>query len=541
MCSSDLWEGGSTGARVNRAEAEASVEEIGRLLDANPARSIGVVTFNTQQRDLILDLLETSTDPAIEAALGRDEEPLFVKNLENVQGDERDVIIFTLAFAKDARGRVPLNWGPLTRAGGERRLNVAVTRAKERVIVLGSFEPEEFDLAGSTSQGLADLRDYIFLAKHGPDRAGLTRARGRDLHLEDVATALRDAGLEVRSHVGLSEFTVDLAVRVSRDVPWVAVLLDGPLWARRTTVNDREGLPRTVLEKSMGWSRVLRLWLPTWLRERNAVVEAIVAEARGIRSPDTHVARDRGSAQGDAPIGRPHERSATTPEQHPELDDGHDQVAALLRRHAEARAGSEPGAARSAPSAEITPAPGAQKFVAAGANHKGDVRVLDNLGVSANRARVQVDIDEILAAEAPVLVERLARIVAYRYGLNRLRESRRESIAALVPRVRVRKAPNGDLVAWHAGQEPGTWRSYRVPGDSREILDIPYEEIRNAMVDITRRSHGIGEEDLLRQAANAFGVGRLASKVRPRLEKVLVAAIREGALVRRNLLVEIPQ
>ncbi len=115
-----VWEGGSRGAtRVNRGEAQAVVVEIKRLLAEDATRSIGVVTFNSQQRDLVLDLLESDPDPVIAERLQSEQEPLFVKNLENVQGDERDVIVFSLAFSEDERGRIPLNWGPLTRAASD--------------------------------------------------------------------------------------------------------------------------------------------------------------------------------------------------------------------------------------------------------------------------------------------------------------------------------------------------------------------------------------------------------------------------------------
>ncbi|WP_188037034.1 DUF4011 domain-containing protein [Actinotalea sp. JY-7885] len=521
-----VWEGGARGARVNRAEAAAVLDEVAALLRQDAQRSIGVVTFNTQQRELVLDLLEGSGDALIEAALAREEEPLFVKNLENVQGDERDVVIFTLAFAKDTRGRVPLNWGPLTRSGGERRLNVAVTRAKERVIVLSSFEPEELDLSGSSSRGLADLRDYLVLAKHGARRAGLVRERGRDLHLDEVAAALRDAGLEVLTHVGLSDFTVELAVRAAPDLPWVAVLLDGPAWARRTTVTDREGLPRTVLEGAMGWARVVRVWLPTWLREPDAVVHAVVEAARRPearepalavrRAEPEHVAvgiQDTGAFGETAPIqdtvvGVPD--SAT-------VQDVQDL----------------------APPPDATaPAPSGTAYVPASEEPRGTVTVLDNLHRAHDRKRVVIEIDDVLATEGPMLMDRLVGVVARRFGLTAVREARRRSLAAVVPPDRVEHAPNGDVVVWPHGADRRTWALVRVPHvGGRDLAEVAYPELRAAMVHIARGAHGIGREDLLRATAQVFGVARLASRTRPRLEAVLAAALDEAALIERDGLV----
>jgi superfamily I DNA and/or RNA helicase len=152
--------------RTNQIEAEAVVTEITRRLhepdpDAGQA-SIGVVTFNIQQRDLILDLLEDSPDPLVRQHLtDAVPEPIFVKNLENVQGDERDVILFSLAFSTDpATGQLPLNFGPLSQIGGERRLNVAVTRARRQVILFASFVPRYIDLNRTAAVGTRHLRLY---------------------------------------------------------------------------------------------------------------------------------------------------------------------------------------------------------------------------------------------------------------------------------------------------------------------------------------------------------------------------------------------
>ena len=276
------WEGGRGGARVNRVEAEEVLAEIIALLAEDPGRSIGVVTFNVQQRDLLLDMLEASEDSSVQAALSRADEPLFVKNLENVQGDERDAVIFTLAFSRDERGRVPLQWGSMTSAGGERRLNVAITRARQTSRIISSFEPHELDLRNSASQGLADLKEYLLEAQHPnrrqPHRSGTAEAES-DQHAAEVHQHLVDAGLEVIPQVGLSTFHIDFAVRAP-DQPWVAVLLDGPDWAARATVGDRDTLPQTVLTGLMGWPRVERIWLPEWLRDAESVTERIRAAAQ---------------------------------------------------------------------------------------------------------------------------------------------------------------------------------------------------------------------------------------------------------------------
>ena len=132
--------------------------------------SIGVVTFNAQQRAYIEALLRDADDDRLAAALDRaDGEGLFVKNLENVQGDERDVVFFSTGFSVNATGALPLNFGPLNRAGGERRLNVAITRARRQVVVFSSFDPEQLRAEETSSVGIKHLRAYLDLAAQGTD------------------------------------------------------------------------------------------------------------------------------------------------------------------------------------------------------------------------------------------------------------------------------------------------------------------------------------------------------------------------------------
>ncbi|MFD6166345.1 DUF4011 domain-containing protein [Oerskovia sp. NPDC060287] len=528
------WEGGSRGAaRVNRAEAEAVVEEVRRRIFANPGQSIGVVTFNTQQRDLIFDALDADPDPRIRTALDQEVEPVFVKNLENVQGDERDVILFTLAFAKDARGKVPLNWGPLTRAGGERRLNVAVTRAKEQVVIFASFDPHDLDLSTSGSVGLEHLKDYLLLAKNGVEHASLRRPSARDRHREEVVGALEETGLEVRSNIGLSDFTVDLAVRTDASSPWVAVMLDGPVWASRGSVGDREGLPSAVLVGSMGWARVERVWLPTWIRDPAAVVTGIEAAAKAAGVEPT-----REGPEVPVPPSGPEPMDLTSVSTDEVLT--RELVPGAVDREVQdaLRPGGRYAGVVSAPVA--SPIPGSTTFRAASDGIRHSTWVLDDSTSVRSKKIVRAEIDDIIATEGPILVDRLARTLAGRFDLTRVREGRREQILALVPRGVVKKALNGDRVAWPVDVDPEIYGGFRLNDgeEKRDIGDVPYHELRNTMVAVVRRAHGLTDEDTLRETARVFGVGRLASKVRPRLEDVLDAAVREGLLVERAGMVQ---
>ncbi|HEX2771067.1 MAG TPA: DUF4011 domain-containing protein, partial [Micromonosporaceae bacterium] len=268
------------GSRTNEVEARAILDEIVRRLHdpATAGQSIGVVTFNIQQRDLILNLLEESPDPLVREHLSAAvAEPIFVKNLENVQGDERDVVLFSLAFSVNAEtGQLPLNFGPLSQAGGERRLNVAITRARRQVILYASFDPTDIDLSRTSAVGTQHLRAYCEMAAAGTERLGdLTpdRKERRSRIRDEVADAIRTRGYEVRTSHGLSDFTVDIAVRASGSKRWqVAVMLDSPEWSRRPTVADRDAAP-SLLRSIMGWPQVVRFWVPAWIRDRAAFLE----------------------------------------------------------------------------------------------------------------------------------------------------------------------------------------------------------------------------------------------------------------------------
>ena len=198
------------------------------------APSLGVITFNAQQRDLIENLLRDCGDDRLLQAL---DEPdgLFVKNLENVQGDERDTILFSVAFSANDKGVVPLNFGPLSKPGGERRLNVAITRARREVVLYASFDPAELRAEETTQVGTKHLQG---VSRVGGTRRGERSPQGGrrhpviDRHRDDIAEALRAEGLVVKTDVGLSDFRVDIVIADpdEPDQPLVAVLLDGLEW-----------------------------------------------------------------------------------------------------------------------------------------------------------------------------------------------------------------------------------------------------------------------------------------------------------------------
>ncbi len=278
-------------SRTNPVEAQAVVDEVvSRLLAAGPdsadAGSIGVVTFNQAQQQLILDLFEEAqrAHPKIERYFNDSEVAgVFVKNLENVQGDERDLIVFSIGYGPDAKGRVSMNFGPLNKDGGERRLNVAITRARCEVLVFTSLRSDQIDLARTSARGVRDLRAFLRFAEDASrDQGAAAGARkSRDPLVQSIAQALMDRGWSVDLEIGRSDVRLDLALRDPADPTryLLAIETDGANYERAATARDRDRLRTDVLD-SLGWS-VHRLWAVDWWRDRDGEIAKIEAKAKG--------------------------------------------------------------------------------------------------------------------------------------------------------------------------------------------------------------------------------------------------------------------
>lgn len=251
------------GTKCNRIEAEALVREvIERLKDAKLRRSsIGIVTFSTAQQILIEKLLgkAISANNLEEAAYER-EEPLFIKNLENVQGDERDVILFSVCYGPDREGKISLNFGPLNQFGGWRRLNVAVSRAREEMIVFSSMRYSMIDLSRTTSRGVAGLKAFLEFAEKGRSNIPV---KTDDIVLNRqgigkyIAAELSAYGYECRCDVGVSDFKIDVAVIDPKNKHnfILAILTDGTC---RFSVKDRSVMQVQTLKRN-NWN-VIRLY-----------------------------------------------------------------------------------------------------------------------------------------------------------------------------------------------------------------------------------------------------------------------------------------
>jgi very-short-patch-repair endonuclease len=251
--------------------------------------TLGVVTFNQPQQDLIETLLDArrNASPPLDRAIAASvREPLFIKNLENVQGDERDFIFFSITYGKDAAGKMLMNFGPLNGEGGHRRLNVAISRARTGVVIYSSLMPEQIDLARVRAAGVRDLKNYLEFALKGPRaivEQSLPTGLGPDSPFETaVIKALRDRNWTVHPQVGCSGYRIDLAV-VDPQAPGrylVGIECDGRSYHSGATARDRDRLRQHVLE-SLGW-RIHRIWSTDWWLNPEAEMGKLSARIQGL-------------------------------------------------------------------------------------------------------------------------------------------------------------------------------------------------------------------------------------------------------------------
>jgi len=268
-------------SRTNRAEAEAVVSALLARLEQGDTRSFGIVTFNQAQQGLIEDLLDVARreKPQLEPYFTSVVEPVFIKNLENVQGDERDVILFSVGYGPDSEGRFYMNFGPLNQQGGQRRLNVAVSRARHEMVVFSSMRSDDIDLSRSRARGVADLKGFLAFAERGVRTLDAeVTGTGEDFESpfeEAVGRALEARGWEIHKQVGCSGYKIDLAVVDPRQPGryLMGIECDGASYHSGATARDRDRLRAAVLA-GLGW-QLERVWSTDWWHDAERELERL--------------------------------------------------------------------------------------------------------------------------------------------------------------------------------------------------------------------------------------------------------------------------
>ncbi len=496
-------------SRTNRAEAEAVVHEIITRLE-DPSRShdsIGVVTFNLAQQRLIEDLLEEARlqHPEIEryfAGSADDIEPVFVKNLENVQGDERDVILFSICYGPDAQGRVSLNFGPLNRDGGERRLNVAVTRARKEALVFSTVRAEQIDLTKTRSRGVADLKTFLEYAERGPIAIAARRQCDPEAECEspfeqEVYDALCSKGYKVHPQVGCSGYRIDLAV-VDPDEPGrylLGIECDGANYHRAKTARDRDRLRESVL-RDLGW-QLHRIWSTDWWEKPKHEVERMEMAI--------DEARKRRTTLASMPTQRPQRVAAQPMPEAPVLP-------------APTRVVSQPR-----PQEQVRAIPVYETYPV-----QQTLGSLDDFYQFHSDDLIKRILESVVTHEGPVSFNIAARRVAAHWGIKRVTDNIASRMRLLFStgEINVNEHRADEVVfLWPPDMTPEGYTAFRVPGNDphsrRDASDLPPEEIANAALYVLQQQVSLPMEDLVRETARLFGFQRTGINV----EKLIRAGV----------------
>lgn len=487
-CVKSIYIGGNYEMKrgVNRKEASAIVDEIARRLkDSSLSRySIGVVTFNEAQQNLIEDLIEKKI-PSYESK-NPGGESIFVKNLENVQGDERDVILFSTTYAPKENGKLSLNFGPLSREKGERRLNVAITRAREEMIVFTSMKPEEIDADKAKNAGASYLKSFLLFAEHGssilPNNV-MNRISFSSTSVADfIAGDLRKLGYEVKTNFGSSSFKVDAAIVDPKDKNRysLGVLVDGDSYCSSPTCRDRNVVEPGVL-KQLGWN-LYRVWSVEYLDHPQEVIKNIV---KAINSDNSNATKEI-RFSSDTPFVFKKKETISHPYAIPYLSYHEDPNSPVLQ-------------------ADFSNKTEAARYLTA-------------------------FIEKILSCESPISSHLLDERIRSAYHLSRIGSNVRDAInEALFSIAPIKEIRGGTVFYWDKRVPINEYRYYRLNNqeNKREISDISFIELGNAIADILMEQGKMSALDLYKQVSLLFGFQTLKEKSRKHLSLALKANLNQ--------------
>jgi very-short-patch-repair endonuclease len=522
-------------SRTNREEARAIVADVRARLEAwlvlpeLQRPTLGVITFNMPQQALILDLLDDARrdNPELEWFFSEDRiEPVIVKNLENIQGDERDVILFSITYCRDAANKLPMSFGAINNNGGERRLNVAVTRARRELKVFSGIRADDIDLGRSRATGVQHLKAFLDYAVRGaialPAQDAGSQGPMESPFEEAVAAKLERRGWRIVPQVGVSGFRIDLAVRHPdhAGIYLAGIECDGATYHSSATARDRDKVREQVL-RGLGWT-ILRVWSTDWWFNAEEAIERLhqglevaLAESRA-----THATEAKPQTV-PAPAGRPGKdvddiavgADAAKPAAPGESDDQ------LVNFDAPASVG---GRIASPYQAADERAGGSAQPTFAIADLSAFNPDPDRFFEHSYRSILQAMVDAIMEQEAPLREDVLAQRVARAHGWLRTGARIRERIALHLRSLDRTEESSGTFL-WKPGAiAPRVpFREPLHPRHHRAVPDICLAEIVDFVL---MHPIALDEDDPPLVYARLLRVDRLAASSRERLKEAIVQA-----------------
>ncbi|WP_251061084.1 DUF3320 domain-containing protein [Streptomyces sp. ISL-100] len=520
------------GRRDNRVEAEFVARRVIHHFDTRPGRTLGVVALSQTQAAAIDQAVQQARllRPDLDHCFTEDRlDGFFVKNLESVQGDERDVVIMSIGYGPDEHGKFGTNFGPINKGGGWRRLNVAVTRARFRMEVVASFRGS--GLADSANESVQHLKRYLEYAENGHAVLARDVTQGDtepDSPFEEsVLQVLRDWGHRVQPQVGVAGYRIDIGVR-HPEFPGTYALgieCDGAMYHSSRTARDRDRLREEVLA-GLGW-RLHRIWGTDWYRGRDA------AELRLREAVALAVER------GPMPVS-----ASTDPRTGPTVADEDD------------KAGDTSGTRAAAPLPGVSAAPGSPGLgngtpPTAAADHERvpvdtepdrpwsslyetcEMAVSSpyELHTSEARPALRKLLNRVIEIEGPVHEELLVQRAREAWGVaragNRIRENVREAVRGLVHSGQV--TVDGDFLDVAGREGLGA----RVPGEGdtpRKAAHIAPVERQLALYELAAECPSMSRDELVRHTGEFFGWRRMGRDIRSFLDSDIDELHRRGRL-----------
>ncbi len=540
-------------SRTNRGEAAAVAAAVMQHARQTPHFTLGVAAFSTAQRQAIEDELEhlRRTDKACEAFFNANpSEPFFIKNLENVQGDERDVILISIGYGKSADGKLAMNFGPLNRQGGERRLNVLISRARLRCEVFSNITAADLRIDGNTPFGVRSLKLFLDYAESGLLSAQAPSDREPDSLFEiAVRERLIARGYDVAIQVGTAGYFIDLAI-VDPERPGRYILgieCDGATYHSARSARDRDRLRQTVLE-NLGW-QIHRIWSTDWFRDPEHEIQRIVERLDMLRLNPPHgsqPALPAGEAghESDAPdtgytdpgttndsaqqtLNRPSNtgQSRTANSSSSNANSSNDQSTTNYGKAASGGSAASNGG-RTMP-------PSLPRYEAA----KLDLRALKNELHEAPPNVLLPYVMTVVETEGPVHVDEVGRRIIEARGIQRrgtrIQEAFSKTFTLGVRQGHLRK--EGDFLWLPTMTKPTLRDRSAAPDNTRKLEMIAPEEIALAVIRVVESSYGMEPAELPAATCRVFGFQRVSEDMRLRVEGVIKKLITDGRLEQQGI------
>ena len=484
-------------SRQNQAEAQAVVDEIARRLRSEELRkkSVGVVTFSVVQQALIEDLLSDLFifHPELETFALECEEPLFIKNLENVQGDERDVILFSVGYGPDAEGRVSMNFGPLNRAGGERRLNVAVSRARYEMIIFSTLRSDMIDLNRTSSIGVAGPKRFLEYAEKGTKRILNTSTSIQPSEEETsiekiIADKLRSLGYTVHTDIGCSGYKIDIGIVDTQNPSnyQLGIICDGKNYRRTKTVRDREIVQNNVL-KALGWN-ICRIWTMDWWEKPDEVIASIqTAIVQGMKAPKPVVVQEKQEKEEERVQEKPMQLKSAYTSPSPIFVQNYNSTKVSSYHYAS-----------------------------------------DDIFAAENKPILIAQIRKIVENEAPISKALLGKKILSEWGISRLGPRIDAYLETIFDTLHLYRIEHDGLVfCWKDEAQYRSYTEYR-PDSDRDAADLPPEETANAIRQILTDSISLPLPDLIKACAQIFGFARMGSNIEASMLRGIQEAVKKN-------------